>query len=217
MTCQSITYEMVQALSDEIEAIKEGGGGREIPLQNGRKDGFVAGRFLYTFDLAFELAVPDDTPAQLKVGGDSYRVTVVSVDGFEVILAIEEDLGPRVPTASLNTSPWYLLEILRTRLQETVAGKLTVNREMPLRLFKQLPNEVIRPSTRLDFTVAKSSTDPPLPELNEEQQAAVTRAFSQRITFVWGPPGTGVIVNQNVDHCANEAVAKRIDAARHMS
>lgn len=80
MTYESITHEMIQALSDEIEAIKEGGGGRQVPLQNGRKVGFAAGRFLYVFDLAFELAVPDNTPAQLKVGDHSYRVTVVSVD-----------------------------------------------------------------------------------------------------------------------------------------
>ncbi|HHX09989.1 MAG TPA: AAA family ATPase [Firmicutes bacterium] len=191
MTYESITHEMIQALSDEIEAIKEGGGGRQVPLQNGRKVGFAGGRFLYIFNLAFELAVPDDTPAQLKVGNHSYRVTVVSVDGFEVTLALQEDLGTRVPTASLNTSPWYLLEILRTRLQETVAGKLAVNQEMSLRLFNRLPNEVICIAPQPDFTVAQSSAGSPLPQLNEEQEAAVTKALSERITFVWGPPGTG--------------------------
>ena len=56
MTYESITHEMIQALSDEIEAIKEGGGGRQVPLQNGRKVGFAGGRFLYIFNLAFELA-----------------------------------------------------------------------------------------------------------------------------------------------------------------
>jgi hypothetical protein len=189
VTYESITHEMIQALSDEIEAIKEGGGGRQVPLQNGRKVGFAGGRFLYIFNLAFELAVPDDTPAQLKVGNHSYRVTVVSVDGFEVTLALQEDLGTRVPTASLNTSPWYLLEILRTRLQETVAGKLAVNQEMSLRLFNRLPNEVICIAPQPDFTVAQSSAGSPLPQLNEEQEAAVTKALSERITFVWGPPG----------------------------
>jgi len=191
VTYESITSEMIQALSNEIEAIKEGSGGKQVPLQNGRKDGFAAGRLLYTFDLASELGIPDDTPAQLKVGDESYRVTVVTVDGFEVILAVEEDLGPRVPTASLNTSPWYLLEILKTRLQETMAGKLAANKSMSLRLFNQLPNETIRPSPSPDFTVAQSSASSPPPPPNDEQKEAVTKALSQRITFVWGPPGTG--------------------------
>lgn len=191
MTYELITAEMIQALSDEIEAVKEGNSGRQIPLQNGRKGGFSAGRLIYTFDLSSELAVPDDTPAQLKVGDNSYRVTVISIDGFEVVLAVEEDLGPRIPAASLNTSLWYLLEILKTRLQETIAGKLPANRDMSLRLFSRKPNESIRPCPSPDFTSARSPDDSPPPPPNEEQKAAVIRALSQRITFVWGPPGTG--------------------------
>lgn len=188
MSYESITSEMIQALSDEIEALRNGDGGKQIPLENGRRSSPAGGRFIYVFDLSYELAVPDDTPAQLRVGTNTYRVTVVAVDGFEITLAIEEDLGPRIPTASLNTSPWYLLEILSTRLEETMTGKLKVNREMALRLFNQLPNEPIRPSPVPDFRAGPSASGSPP---NDEQKMAVMKALSQRITFVWGPPGTG--------------------------
>jgi len=141
VTYESITEEMIEALDDEIDAIKKGAGGQQIGLQDGVKRGFSAGRYLYSFNLAFELNVPDDTPAQLIVGQTSYNVTVVTVDGFEIALALTEDLGERVPFAKLNTSPYYLLEILKTRLQETLSGTLKVNKEMAMRLFNQRENE----------------------------------------------------------------------------
>ena len=156
------------------------------------------------------------------MGDNSYRVTVVTVDGFQIILAVEEDLGPRVPTASLNTSPWYLLEILKTRLQETVAGKLAANKDMSLWLFNQLPNEVIKPSPPPDFTAVQSSTDSaPLPP-NDEQKAAVVKALAQRITFVWGPPGTGKTTTINylvpsLVHSGERVFERRVPGLRPVS
>lgn len=195
MTYESVTAEMLQALSDEIDAVKNGGGGKQIPLQNGQQVGFTARRFLYTFALAFELVVPDDTPAQLRVGEQTYSVTVVTVDGFEITLAVQEDLGSRISAASLNTSPWYLLEILKTRLEEIVSGKLAANREMPMRLFNQAPNEPLPPCQLPEFDDVSRDGSTSIPNNkhapNDEQKAAVLRSLSQKITFVWGPPGTG--------------------------
>lgn len=189
MTFDAVTAEMVQALTDEIEALKEGHGGRVVPLTNGRVTGFAAGKQIYLFDLSSELAVPDDTPAQLIVGSHTYSVTVVAVDGFEVTLAVQEDLGPRVPSASLNTAPWYLLQILIARLQDLVGGKVPANKSMAMRLFNLAANEVVRPSAEPDFERPIGGGSSPTP--NEEQKQAVLRALSQMITFIWGPPGTG--------------------------
>ncbi|HHW17864.1 MAG TPA: AAA family ATPase [Firmicutes bacterium] len=185
MSYETITQEMIQALTDEINAIKEGGGGREVPVQDGLRTGFSAGRYLYTFIAAYELTVPDDAPAQLKIGDKTYSVTVVTADGFEVTLAVADDLGIRVPLASLNTAPYFLLELLRTRLNEILSGKLNVNKEMALRLFNQIPNESLPPGFPPEFAPIEGRSP------NEEQRIAVLKALSQRITFVWGPPGTG--------------------------
>lgn len=176
---------MIQALEDEIEAIKNGGGNNQVPLTNGILQSSSGKRHFYLFNASYELTVPDDTPGQLKVGNKTYRCTVVAVDGFEVTLEIEEDLGPRVPRASLNTSPYFLLELLKQRLEETLAGKLTVNKDMPLRLFNELPNEKLPPHPPAEFPPIENKSP------NDEQKRAVSTALCQRITFVWGPPGTG--------------------------
>lgn len=63
MTYESITREMVQALDEEIAAIKKDGGSQQVALQAGVKKGFVAGRHIYSFVLPLEIAVLDDTPA----------------------------------------------------------------------------------------------------------------------------------------------------------
>lgn len=189
VTYESVTAEMVNALIDEIEAIKEGHGGRQIPLTNGRNIGFAAGRYLYLFDLSSELAVPDESPAQLKVGDQTYTVTIVAVDGFEVTLAVQEDLGQRIPSASLSTAPWYLLQILIARLQEVLGGKVPANKSMAMRLFNLTTNEALTPPGEVDFERPTSVGNGVSP--NEEQKQAVVRALSQMITFIWGPPGTG--------------------------
>ena len=153
MTYEAITAEMMTALSDEIDAMKRGHGGRQIPLQNGRSAGYAAGRHLYVFDLASELTVPDDTPAQLKVGDEIYTVTIVAVDGFEVTLALPDDLGERIPVASLNTSPWYLLQILIARLEESLASKRPLSRDMTMMLFNLAPNKTLNPTGQLSTAI----------------------------------------------------------------
>lgn len=185
VTYESMTREMIQALDDEIEAIKKGAGRQQIPLQNGLKQGFAAGRHLYCFSLAFELAVPDDTPAQLIVGERRYSVAVVTVEGFEITIAVTQDLGARVPLAKLDVSPYYLLEVLKTRLQESLSGALNANREMALKLFNQAPDESVDPGGAIEWP---SSCDH---RLNPEQRSAVLRALAHQVTFIWGPPGTG--------------------------
>lgn len=135
MNYEAITNEMIEALGEEIEAIKKEGGSQQVGLQGGVQKGVVAGRFLYTFLLVSDLQVLDDTPALLKVGSQSYDVTVVGTEGFEVTIAVREDLGDRVPAASLGLSAYYLLELLQRRLREVLSGDLRVDKQMALRLF----------------------------------------------------------------------------------
>lgn len=179
-----ITKEMITALAEEVEAIKKDGGSQRVPLYGGVREGVVGGRNLYSFTAPLELTVLDDTPARLHVDDRSWEAAVVGVQSFTVTLAVQGDLGQRVPAAVLDLSPYYLLEVLQRRLQETLKGETPAERHMALRLFNMLPNEALA-----------REPPPTLPPREDEPNAgqgeAISRALGQVVTFVWGPPGTG--------------------------
>ncbi len=180
-TFASVTSELIEALNDEIRAIKEKGGTEQVGLHDGEARGSLAGRVLYTFLADSELNLPSDTPGQLKVGNSVYDVEVVSIAGFEITVAVTEDLGSRIPNAALLLSPYYLLEMLKTRLAEVKEGRITTDRVMPLRLFGYVGNEPLNGAVVSDRCG----------DLNLVQRQAVAKCLAQRVTFVWGPPGTG--------------------------
>lgn len=180
-TFDSITTELIAALEEEINAIKESGGTEQIGVHDGRYGGTAAGRFLYIFLLDTELNIPSDTPAQLRIDKDSHETIILSVQGFEITLGIQDDLGPFIPKAVLSLSAYYLLEQLQRRLDEIRTGVLPAERDMCMRLFAfqaNVPFPNVKPAASLG-------------DLNREQMEAVNLSLGQRVTFIWGPPGTG--------------------------
>lgn len=182
-TFAAITDELIEALGEEITALKKGLGTQRHALRDGRRTGAVAGRYLYTFLLEWELNIPEDSPAQLVVGDHSYEAVVTGLEGFEVFLAVRDDLGPRVPSATLVVAPYYLLELLQKRLTEARDGDITVNTDMALKLFGRAAGKQINPVRSLAPELAA--------ELNEEQRQAVLHSLGHEVSFIWGPPGTG--------------------------
>ncbi|MGE5483496.1 MAG: AAA domain-containing protein [Ignavibacteriales bacterium] len=177
----SVTAEMVGALDEEISAIKKSGGMDQVGVHDGRHARTVADRFIYIFSLDNELNVPSDTPAQLRIGKEQYDAVVVNIEGYDITVAVMEDLGPSVSKAILSFSAYYLLELLKKRFAEILAGTLPADRDMSMRLFNFQPNEL----SQSEVPAAEQGA------LNGGQYAAVNAALRQRITFIWGPPGTG--------------------------
>jgi hypothetical protein len=75
----SIIQEFIVALEQEIEALKRGKGGSVVKIFNGRFLREVAGQFIYVFNLENFLAVLDDSPAEIRIGGNSYLRTAQRV------------------------------------------------------------------------------------------------------------------------------------------
>lgn len=178
-----LSDELVDALSEEIDTLKKGGGSDKYGLQDGRFRGEISGRLVYSFVLESDLNVPADSPAQLIVGDKVYDVTITALEGVEVSLAVREQLGQRIPSATLIIAPYYLLELLQKRLIEAKNGEITVNKELPLRLFGR--------SKSKSFSLNGSPTMGDNPPPNKEQLAAVITALENEVSFIWGPPGTG--------------------------
>jgi len=177
----SITSELEEALREEIAAIKQSGGPNKVGIYDGRLVRAVGTRFIYVFLLETELNVLSDTPAQLRVNDVQYEVLVTGIQGFELMLALQEDLGPLIPRAILFFSPYYLLEILKRRLEEVRNGVIPAERHMAMQLFGFESTQ--------SLSSERPASDPG--GLNSEQFAALNHGIRHRISFMWGPPGTG--------------------------
>lgn len=179
-----LVAEFQEALSKEIAALKEGQGGQRILAQNGELVGRYSGRYLYRFYIDVDLTIPDDSPAQVIIEAEALTAYVVSVGPNEITLAFDKDFGAFVPQAIIQTAPWFLLEQLKTRLEEVRDGKLSFNSLNALKLFGFVEPTFtnVRPVQEAAMTKI---------DLPPKQAEALSRSLSQEVTFIWGPPGTG--------------------------
>jgi len=104
-----------------------------VRVFNGRFLRETSGLFIYLFHLENFLAVIDDTPAEIEIEGKRYSCQIVSVQGLEVQIATEKNLGQAVAEAKIQTNLWFLLELLRKKFEESissVSGKFKMSEKL---------------------------------------------------------------------------------------
>src|SRR5436309_9667628 len=199
--------EMAAALTEEARHAQEGADW--VRIRNGRRLRAGLDRTLYCFDAASDLWFPPGTTAEIQAaatGDEPVVVEVLEVRGQSVWLESPEDLGESISSAKLRSNPWYLLEELRTRVDE-LRGLDPERRRSPKELHivscllgLAAPATTPAPKSTLGLAApATKSTQPgeaiargyqELPA-NESQLRAVADCLSSELRFVWGPPGTG--------------------------
>lgn len=180
-----IIQEFIQALDEEIEAIKKGKGGSVVKVFNGRFLREVSGLYVYIFNLENFLAVLDDSPAEIEIHGVRYPAQVISTQGMEVEIGIERFCDKLIQEAKLHTKLWYLLEILKKKYTGVQSSSSKNNFQLSDILFsndesKYRKNEKVR--------IQYSVSDKPL---NISQGKAVESSVTSQVSIMWGPPGTG--------------------------
>lgn len=170
-----ILQEFRTALREEIEAARRNEASSAIPLINGRKIAQVGGSFQYAFEVENILNLPGDAPGDLTVPGlQPQEVSVVSVDGMTITLAVPNDLGQHVPTARLQSNLTFLMRKLIQRI-EAMPGRAN-----------PVGDRIIGDSLVQGAPVRVDAHD-----LSRDQEAAVASCIGRNTTFIWGPPGTG--------------------------
>lgn len=195
-----IIEEFIQALDEEIEAIKAGKGGSIVKIFNGQFIRESAGLFVYVFHLENFLAVLDESPAEIQIEGKNFPVQVLSTQGLEVEIGIEQSLGEFIPEARLQTNLWYLLELLKKKYLEIKEGQNKQNFQLSQILFDQRPISS-RPTTHSKCRYYLSGKPP-----NEDQKKAIEASFRSQVCIIWGPPGTG----------KTKTIAQAIEAHLHL-
>src|SRR5947209_2344677 len=176
--------EFIQALTDEIDATRRNGGSRSTVVdgQFMRQDGPY---FVYVFSTESILGIIDDAPTEVEVAGQRVAGYIVSVQGTEVVVGIEHDFGLVIQEACLITERWRLLQDLKNRFEQVLAGQRTINTCLAQKLFEMTAQRQVGTSS------AQLSLPTPTHTPNADQQKAVRKALGSEIGFIWGPPGTG--------------------------
>ncbi len=175
---------MIEALGLEAAAIRKKGGGAQVGLRGGERIRQVEGSWLYRFPVTEDLNLPDDTPVRVTAGQQDVPGVIVSFRDGVLLVALEQDLGPKIATARLVANDAFLIERLQERLQKVQNGEAQLCLPVAERAIGQTP-----PKT------GDAEPDPAVTSggkrLNPEQLDALRRSLGSDTTFVWGPPGTG--------------------------
>ena len=147
-------------------------GGRKYKVTNGRLISNTIAGFAYGFDMESELFLAPDSPVSIDADGRSVNGSILSCEDFQVIVILEENIGAKVPFAFMSVEPWKLLESLNAKLVNINPG------------IHSIAMELIQKGPAL-------KTGRPIIEVATGQDAAMDHVLNNRITIIWGPPGTG--------------------------
>lgn len=178
------------ALQDEITALRSSGGQKTF-ISDGRHIANREGLNIYSFTADSELRFPDDTRVDVEYKGVKHEGSIVSIAGFDLIIALQDYIGDSIPTAVLYTAPWFLLEELQKRLSE-IESQPSANGGLASGLIDGVPradtNELNRAQSLLKSLEKQAGRDI---SYNEHQLKAVGKILGSKVGFIWGPPGTG--------------------------
>ena len=179
-----------QALEDEMKELRRAGGSM-TPVTDGHYIGSRHGEHLYSFTTDNEIRFPEDAPIDLHYQNSKYPGTLVSVEGFDLLIALEENIGNDIKRAKLNTEPWFLLQELQKRLfTATVGGK--ANQKLAEALLSIKPQPTTTNNDKFDNYAPRIASETGLDlQYNAHQSDAVTHVLQHPVSFIWGPPGTG--------------------------
>lgn len=111
----------LRSLEEELRFQKENGG-RQYKVTGGEFINSTEQKnYAYGFELESDLSISEDSPVKLFLGPKQINGNVLSLEGFHIVLILEEYIGESVPVASISVTPWKLLEALLEKL-DTIDG-----------------------------------------------------------------------------------------------
>lgn len=172
------------AINKEIDYLKVTGG-KKYKIIDGELLTSKNEEYLYAFDTDSEFHFPDGTAIKLWFTEKIVTAYVVSCEDYSIIFRTNEYLGESIESVDFTSEQWQLLEGLMDRLDEMDANNDSIAYEIAC-------------NGKKNITAMQT--------IKTSQDKAFNRATSERITFIWGPPGTGkteTLANVAIDHIKN--------------
>lgn len=172
------------AISNEINFLKVTGG-KKYKIIDGEKLPTKNGEYLYAFDTDTDLHFPDGTAIKLRFPDNIVLGYIVSCEDFTILIRTMEYIGERIESVEFTSEQWQLLEALMERLDEMEPSAGSLAYEIACNGRRQITK---------------------WQKIKSGQNFAFNRATSEKITFIWGPPGTGkteTLANIALEHIKN--------------
>lgn len=157
------------SITNEIEYLKSTGG-KKYKAVDGVRLNTKNDEYLYIFDTDTDYHFPDGTPIKIYLLEKIIVAYVIYCEDFSMMIRTIEDIGHEVVSIEFTAEQWLLLEMLIERLNEMSPTDNSIAFELACK--------------------GKSKINP-MRNVIKGQNAANYRALSEKITFIWGPPGTG--------------------------
>lgn len=145
-------------------------GGKKYQIVDGEMISKDRESYVYRFDTDTDLHFPDSTAIKIKHADGDIFANVLSCEDFMIIFRTGRYLGEKIEKLEFTAEAWQLLESLIERLDEMDVTKNKIAYELACKGRSQIN---------------------PLKPLVTGQDAALRKAVSSPLTFIWGPPGTG--------------------------
>ena len=172
------------AINSEINYLKATGG-RKYRIIDGEKLPAKNGEYLYAFDTDTEMHYPDGTAIKLWFPDNIVTAYVVSCEDFSILIRTKDYIGEFVESVEITSEQWQLLESLMDRLDEMEPRTDSIAYEIACNGRRQISQ---------------------WNSIRSGQKNAFNRAISEKITFIWGPPGTGK--TETLSNIAKEHILK---------
>lgn len=185
---QELLVEFIHALDEEIEAIKAGRGGSIVRIFDGRFIREDAGISVYSFMLENFIAAMDDAPVEVEIGKSRWKGHIIQMQGLEVVVGVEHNLGEHIPQARLITNLYFLHQLLKKKFEAIRDGEASANFALANLVFQgnfPYTAEVV------ELPPLEPHPDHPEEPPNHSQMEAIKVSQQLPLSFVWGPPGTG--------------------------
>jgi superfamily I DNA and/or RNA helicase len=175
--------ESLQALIQEMK--RAGAGSKRIAVENGQLVASIEWKPTYEFvvELEGDEALFEGATVTAIVDGLQLKGQIHSIFKGRIWLTLEEGLGPTIRVATLVVDNTAMLEALATRFEKIRSGEAKINQPLAL--------DAIKNKERAEPPAAISNEVVDRHDLNEQQAEAVALAMSNKVMYLWGPPGTG--------------------------
>ncbi len=184
---------MVNAIKAEIDKLKKTK--HEIVLFDGLLIKQVDNWFIYRFEIpeGTYLRVVEDVEIYIAGEDDRVKGDLVSVENQFANIRLSEDKGKKVARLTIV---WHSDAILRKMLERLTSissdpAKFSIATSDQL-FYPVITSNIMGWKEGLILPQKTYIADPPKDlVVNQEQRESLKKALQNKVTFIWGPPGTG--------------------------